>query len=153
MRFPRSKLQQSITADQEFDQILNMSEEALNSAKEPIPANRIALLRKIEEENDELRNRQRFRDLGYRTVVVLGIMVSFALMAILLWMCHLALRHERNHGHTLYWKNHAAHNNHLRHLDTTMTEHDPKIKDNIIHVSRKMAISNKKISREPLILT
>lgn len=97
----------------EFDEILsadrngsaaNMSDEEFLPAdgspgsspqrrlKEPIPANRAALIRQIEDENRRLRERQRFRELGYQALLVITVVVSLALLTIALWLFYVAWR-------------------------------------------------------------
>lgn len=107
MPFPPSRLSQTFSADDdpELDEIIaraGPSEEEflaphtsapsspLRRAKEPIPANRMALLRQIEEENLQLRRRQRLRSLGYKAVMVISIVTFLAIASILFWLLYLA---------------------------------------------------------------
>lgn len=97
----------------EFDEILsadrnsstgNMSEEGFLATggspesspqrrlKEPIPANRAALIRQIEDENRRLRERQRLRELGYHVLLVITIVVGLVLLTISLRLFYVAWR-------------------------------------------------------------
>lgn len=101
------KLTAKSPGDREFDEILsnntgNMSEEEFLPAgaprgspsqhhgKEPIPANRAALIRHIETENRQLRERQRLRELGYKALLVISTVVSIALLTIAIWLFYVA---------------------------------------------------------------
>lgn len=60
--------------------------------KEPIPANRAALIRQIEDENRRLRERQRLRELGYHALLVMTIVVGLVLLTISLRLFYVAWR-------------------------------------------------------------
>lgn len=92
------------TADDErdFDAVLfspgSMSSEPFlpdqpspGSVREPIPANRIALIRQIEDQNKELRQRRRIRDMGYKVALVISIIGMLYLLTIFFWMLYLAI--------------------------------------------------------------
>ena len=106
-----SKLKNSISAadehDQLFDEIMSMSEDASltgsppspsQKGQAPIPANRIALVRHIEEEQMENRKRQNLREFGYKAIVVMSVVIFVALIAIFVWLMYLAMssaQHQR----------------------------------------------------------
>lgn len=105
MKAPPSKLHQSMSAEErDFDEILRLDsptqetsrflppsndpEPPLRRAKHPIPANRIALIRQIEEERAELRRRARLRDLGKMAMITLAIVVNLAALVVLFWLLY-----------------------------------------------------------------
>lgn len=68
-------------------------EPSLRRAKHPIPANRIALIRQIEEERAELRQRARLRNLGKMAMITLAIIVNLAALVVLFWLLYEAAIH------------------------------------------------------------
>lgn len=66
--------------------------------KQPIPANRQALLREIEEENQELRRRRKIREIGHRVMIVVAIILGVALVGVIGWMAYVGLAGSRLGG-------------------------------------------------------
>lgn len=106
MKAPPSKLKVSVTADseREIDEILatRSDEEFLldsppppthpfSGPEQPIPANRIALLRQIELENAELARRHWWREVAQRVLLITALIVTMAIMAIFIWLLYLAV--------------------------------------------------------------
>jgi uncharacterized membrane protein YukC len=115
-----SKLKNSISAadehDQLFDEIMSMSEDASltgsppspsQKGQAPIPANRIALVRHIEEEQLENRRRQNLREFGYKAIVVISVVIFVALIAIFVWLMYLAMS-SAQHQQSLLARNKRA---------------------------------------------
>ena len=107
---PQSKLQNTYSsADRDIDDLLSQPNQSDDSflppvppspkrVKEPIPANRIALLRIIEDESREQRRRQRIRDLGYTALKVIAIVVALLLLSITMWLFFVAFTNTNDNG-------------------------------------------------------
>lgn len=108
MPLPPSRLSQTFAADDdpELDEIIaraGPSEEDFldphstapsssnQHANAPIPANRMALVRQIEEENRQVRDQQRTRELGFKALVVISIVTILAVASILFWLLYMAI--------------------------------------------------------------
>lgn len=115
MKAPPSKLKVSVTAEseREIDEILaTRSDEEflldspppppshpLSGPAQPIPANRIALLREIELENAELARRHWWREVAQRVLLITALIVTMAIMVIFIWLLYLAVTTSTQEKH------------------------------------------------------
>lgn len=143
---PPSKLNQTTSADDEIDAILANTSTPPDSPEvkkgtQPIPANRIALMRRIEEDGREHRRRENFKHFGYQVILVITIAVAVGLFAMLFWMLYLAISSTAggHPGRTIIPKKIVPVKGfHHPDIGKQIKEPPPPREKRIIHVPRKM---------------